>query len=220
VPFYIPALIWSAFIKQDVNSLTQNKSKLSGEINVKTSECLLLASIKRISKVRKTTINDVMMSAVTTALGNLFKKRKENVKEINMVIPVSIRFGFPKSRQAFEHINKITAYPMRLPLTDSMVEAYPKISKVTKLMRSRFAQIYSSYAMSSGLVSVLPRFMMSKAVHDMSEKFTICFSNTPGPIKEFFFKTPEGSIMKNISCSNYSIVAGNNGFILLCISTG
>jgi len=33
----------------------------------------------------------------------------------------------------------------------------------------------------------MPRFIPKNFVEDVSDKFTIAFSNTPGPIKPFFY---------------------------------
>ena len=54
------------------------------------------------------------------------------------MVPVNIRFGFPKSRDSTKVENKITAIPLILPLCDSFEEANKKVAKVTKMLKNNF----------------------------------------------------------------------------------
>lgn len=51
----------------------------------------------------------------------------------------------------------------------------------------------------------------------ISEKFTIAFSNTPGPIKPFIYETPEGT-GRTLKSQTYIMVAGKCGLNVAAIS--
>ena len=103
-----------------------------------------------------------------------------------MVIPANIRFEFYKSRDHMKLENKFSVLPLRIPLIKTMQEAYPKIKEVTKKIKGSTSLIYGMYALAFWQSQLLPRWF-SKYVIEQSQKFTVAFSNTPGPIKPVFW---------------------------------
>lgn len=81
--------------------------------------------MKALTKVKKITINDLVMCAFSTALTNYMKSKGEKVaKEIQVMIPANIRFRFYEKREDIQLENKFSCIPIRMPLTNNMDEAY------------------------------------------------------------------------------------------------
>ena len=135
------------------------------------------------------------------------------------MIPANIRFTFYHKAKDLKLENKFAAIPLTVPLSKSMEQAFGKIIQVTKALRDSFPMIYGVYAVSFWSALLMPRCMVSNTIHTVSNKFTMGFSNTPGPIKPFFYKNPKtGEIVKNIHSQSYLMVAGNLGMVLCSIS--
>lgn len=67
---------------------------------------------------------------------------------------------------------------------------------------------------------VCPKWVPWSAVDIQSEKFTLSFSNTPGPIKPFSWKFKDSNT-ESYSCiasKTYMLVAGKIGFNVACTS--
>ena len=107
-----------------------------------------------------------------------------------MVIPANIRFAFYPTKKAVQLENKFAAMSLKVPLTPSMPEAYVPVKKVTKLLRGAITDIYANYAMSFWSGKLVPRFLTLNGIEAVSDKFTLAFSNTPGPLKPFIYKNP------------------------------
>lgn len=63
-----------------------------------------------------------------------------------------------------------------------------------------------------------PKFLPRIFLHEASMKFTMSFSNTPGPIKPFFFDNPKGERSYGRWCQSYVMVAGRVGLNVSCMS--
>jgi len=83
--------------------------------------------MKALSKKIKVTINDIVMSALTTSLNTLFKKNGDKSKDFQVIIPANIRFKFYPTPEAVRLENKFAAIPLKLPLTESMESAYSQV---------------------------------------------------------------------------------------------
>jgi len=68
-----------------------------------------------------------MICAFTTALGTVFKENGESIDKIKMAIPANIRFAFYPSRFKVKAENKFAAFPLSVPICDSMESSYKKI---------------------------------------------------------------------------------------------
>jgi NRPS condensation-like uncharacterized protein len=120
------------------NIVTNNKKKMTGQINCKSSRELHFTKVKAVSKRLGITINDLVMSALSVAIRKLFKEYKDDNDCIKIVVPINIRFGFPPSREATRVENKITALPLILPLCDTFSKANEKVKHVTKMLKNNF----------------------------------------------------------------------------------
>lgn len=87
--------------------------------------------------------------------------------------------------------NKFAAMTLKVPLTESMPEAYGPVKKVTKALKGALVEIYANYALSFWSAKLFPRAFCRQTIEDVSDKFTLAFSNTPGPLKPFIYKSPK-----------------------------
>lgn len=115
--------------------------------------------------------------------------------------------------------NRFSAIPIKLPLCSKMSESYKTISAVTKKIKSTFAYVYASYALTYWTTMFAPRFIPRVFMHTASMKFSLAFSNTPGPIKAFKISNPRtGGRIDGTWCLPYVMVAGRVGMTVSCIS--
>lgn len=78
-PFYLPVLLWrSITMATDKNFLTAKKNKkLSGVLNCCASDNMVFSDVKMLSKQLGCTINDLMTTVLSTAMGKFFKENGE-----------------------------------------------------------------------------------------------------------------------------------------------
>ena len=76
--------------------------------------------------------------------------------------------------------------------------------------------IYTSYTMSHYSAKFLAGAITKWGMENVSEKFTVAFSNTPGPIKPFIYDCDK-TIMTN-SLVSYVMVPGRLGLNISCMS--
>mmetsp|Transcript_1953 Transcript_1953/g.3388 ORF Transcript_1953/g.3388 Transcript_1953/m.3388 type:complete len:359 (-) Transcript_1953:686-1762(-) len=104
-PFYLPVLLLNtAMTFRDRNVLTKGKKSMSGLLNCASSSRLDFREIKKLSKLKKVTVNDIVMGATSVAFKQYFKLRGDKLGEetakpsvIQCIIPVNIRFSMYKS---------------------------------------------------------------------------------------------------------------------------
>lgn len=132
-------------------------------------------------------------------------------------MPANIRFKFYPSPKQVKLENKFSVLPLEIPLVDSMAESYKVIQSITKKIKGSLSLIYSMYALQFWSNMLLPRWVPKTTVDFVSTKFTMAFSNTPGPIKKFgwFFK---GNQVYCEYSKTYMIVAGKIGLAVACTS--
>jgi hypothetical protein len=189
---------------------------MNGELSIRTSKSFDLRQLKALSKNIEVSINDIVTAAITTAFQQIFKEAGDPAKEINLVLPASVRFKFYPTRESLKLENKFAAMALRLPLTESMEAAYPKIQKVTAAIRGGLPYLYASYSVAHWFNKLMPNCFMTKFVDDLSEKFTVSFSNTPGPIKPFVFDVKPECVSRTLVC--YLMVPGKLGLNISAIS--
>ena len=134
-----------------------------------------------------------------------------------MVIPANIRFKFYPTRESVVLENKFAALPLKLPITEDMPSAYPAIQKGTKCLKNSMSLVYALYSLNFWSNVFLPRSFVKSFVQGASDKFSIGFSNTPGPIKPFFYRH-EGRNIFQMYSATYLIIAGKIGLNLACTS--
>lgn len=215
---HFPRMLFESIIQSaDTNSLMKNKDKMCGLINITSAPVIHLDEIKQLSKKLGVTINDVILSSLTTALHSLFQDRNEDVKEVKLTIPANIRFQFYNNREDVKLENKFAAIPLTVPVTESMSKAYDKVTKISSVLRQNFSLVYSYYALIFWSQFLLPRLAALYGLGQVSKKFTMAFSNTPGPIKPFTYKK-DGSVIRNLHAQSYIMVSGQIGLALNCVS--
>lgn len=109
--------------KEELNCFTgiENRSKNpTGNINVSSMLPIPLDDVKLVSKAMNATINDVVISAMSSAYHQLMKEKGDPATEISVVMPANIRFKFPKTRGDVLLENKFGAMPLTLPLYKDM----------------------------------------------------------------------------------------------------
>ena len=85
---------------------------------------------------------------MTTALNTIFKEQGQKVDSIKVALPANLRFKFYKSRYHVKMENKFAVLPVTVPLSDTTEQAYSKISKATKSLKSSMGILYAMYALS------------------------------------------------------------------------
>jgi len=90
---------------------------------------------------------------------------------------------------------------------------------VTKPLKNSIGLIYGMYALAFWQSQLCPRWL-SKFVVNQSSRFTVAFSNVPGPIKPVFWEAKEPGKPKlkivNKTMKTYVIVAGKLGLNIAC----
>ena len=67
------------FASDEQNTFTKNRSKgMSGLMNVSSCLPIDIKPLKKISQANKCTINDVILSSLTTSLNTLFKEQGDD----------------------------------------------------------------------------------------------------------------------------------------------
>jgi NRPS condensation-like uncharacterized protein len=196
----------------------KNKQNLSGNINITSSLSVSLDSIKKLSKKVNSTINDIVIASVSSSLYEMFKEKNEVVDQVKLLIPANIRFSFYPDKDSVKLENKFAAIPLAIPVVDTMSNAYDKIRVASAPLRNSFSLVYAYYAVCFWTSLFLPRFLISNQIHSVSNKFTMAFTNTPGPLKPFIYKGNNGVEVRNLSSQSYAMVSGYVGMALCVIS--
>ena len=193
VPFYIPLSIWkNVLLRGDKNIITAKKRQFSGQMNAVCSNRFNFPDIKLLSKQLGCTINDVVTTSITTSMNQLFKENEDEAKSFTLVMPANIRFGFYETRESLKLENIFTAIPVKLPMTSSMESGYAPVRKVMNTLKGKLPEIYTAFAMSLFFQTLLPKTIPRRFVDKMTKKFTLAFSNVPGPIKQFYYESKNG----------------------------
>ena len=135
-------------------------------------------------------------------------------------MPANIRFEMYPTRESVEPENKFAALPLKMPLVSTMKEAYKPISKVTSRLKSQVAYIYSSYFITYWTTIFAARFVPRVVLHNTAMKFTMGFSNVPGPVRPWYRKNSKGDKCFGEWCQTYVAIAGRVGMCVSCISYG
>ena len=91
-------------------------------------------------------------------------------------------------------------------------------SKATKKLKGAFSKIYAVYAGTFWQSMLVPRFFTKLCLHDMSTKFTVGFSNGPGPVKSYWYQNEKGQKSYGRWCHSYVVVSGRVGLVVSCVS--
>ena len=80
------------------------------------------------------------------------------------------------------------------------------------------ALVYAMYALTFYANLFCPRILPFMSVENTSKKFTMAFSNTPGPIKPFLYSDSAGNKLRTLQSRTFVNVAGVLGFNLAAFS--
>lgn len=116
--------------------------------------------------------------------------------------------------------NKFSAIPIKMPLVAKIKDAYAKINKITKQVKSSFGYVYCAYSLTFWCNLLAPRFLSRIFCHNASMQFTCSFSNIPGPLKFFEFDDEFGNKGVITHAYPFVVVAGRMGMCISCISYG
>ena len=109
--------------------------------------------------------------------------------------------------------NKFAPVFMTIPLLQDAKEAIAKVSKVTKALKKTFPQIYFLFVVSKYSSYLLPDFLMNRTSENLTKKFTLAFSNTPGMLQPIEVRNS-----KSTSMATAVIPAGKCGICVSIIS--
>ena len=102
------------------------------------------------------------------AMNTIFKQYEDPNKSIRIAIPANIRFKFYPKVEEVKLENIFAAIPLEIPLCDSMETAYPKIQKVTNLIKGNMSLVYGIYAISYLSNMILPRIIPKLTLNSIS----------------------------------------------------
>ena len=122
-PLQFPFIFMTNFLaRKDVNFITKRKmNNFSGLLNIHTPKLIDFRLLKALSKTINVSINDIVMSALSTAMNTFFKDAGETgQKSINISIPANIRFKFYPTPADVKLENKFAAIPLTVPLASNM----------------------------------------------------------------------------------------------------
>lgn len=165
VPFSLLFFLKNALAMVDDNSLTKGKKKMTGVINATTAKSIKMDQIKAVSKHKGVTINDLVVSSLSTSLYNYFEGKEERV---SVCLPANIRFKFYETYDEIKLENKFSCIPINIPLSKTMEDAYLNVKKVTQMIKGSLAYMYCSYAMTFWSSLLFPRFIGNIALDQAS----------------------------------------------------
>ncbi|MDV7084263.1 DUF1298 domain-containing protein [Rhodococcus sp. IEGM 248] len=121
------------------------------------------------------TVNDVLLVAVTGALAELLRERKEFPQELVMSVPVSAR-----SSATSGHLgNQVGVMPVRVPLVGSFQERLTTVSGVTRVQKMRTRG--TSSALIGPLFRILAALRLFRWFVDRQRLVNSFLTNLPGP---------------------------------------
>ena len=121
------------------------------------------------------TVNDVLLVAVTGALAELLRERKEFPQELVVSVPVSAR-----SSATSGHLgNQVGVMPVRVPLVGSFRERLTTVSGVTRVQKMRTRG--TSSALIGPLFRILAALRLFRWFVDRQRLVNSFLTNLPGP---------------------------------------
>ena len=121
------------------------------------------------------TVNDVLLVAVTGALAELLRERKEFPQELVVSVPVSAR-----SATTSGHLgNQVGVMPVRVPLVGSFEERLAAVSRVTRARKMRTRG--TSSTLIGPLFRILAAVRLFRWFVDRQRLVNSFLTNLPGP---------------------------------------
>ncbi|KAI0235870.1 hypothetical protein LSAT2_013586 [Lamellibrachia satsuma] len=159
---------------------TLHGQQLSGTKLLAWSEPIDLGLIKKIKNVTGATVNDVLISCLSSAFGDYFRQLKVDVSttNLNAYIPVDIR---PASHSGSRMTNQFALVFLQMPInSDNVLDTLHMTKARMDTIKSSPEPLVSGFAITYGM-NHLPNWT-TKCVFDwLSSKCTMVLSNVPGP---------------------------------------
>ncbi|AHK31252.1 hypothetical protein OPAG_07267 [Rhodococcus opacus PD630] len=153
------------------------------------------------------TVNDVLLVAVTGALAELLRERKEFPQELVVSVPVSAR-----SSATSGHLgNQVGVMPVRVPLVGSFQERLTTVSGVTRVQKMRTRG--TSSALIGPLFRILAALRLFRWFVDRQRLVNSFLTNLPGPPGQFVIA---GAPITGIT--PITVTAGNVGVAFAALS--
>lgn len=143
-----------------------------------------LDQVKAIGHASGTTVNDVVVTAMTGALHSYLEYRGSHVKEIRATIPFNLRpLDKPLDRDLGNRFGLI-----ELPLPIAIADPGERLAEVHRRMQAikHSPEAPLSYRVL-GLVGLTPPQVESRVLDIMSEAESVVITNVPGPIRTVYF---------------------------------
>ena len=190
VPIMIPILMFKESTRTiDKNPLHDGKRRLTGKKKIAMSPRHNFAEIKATSKALKVTINELMTSALSVAIKQLFEDRGDTKTDrMQIAVPVNIRWAPYKTYDEVQLENKFAPMPVKIPLDTDLEQALKKMKPVAGKMRRDFKVTYAAYILASLMGVLIPAWLCKIAGDNLSKPLTLSFSNIPGILRPIRYK--------------------------------
>lgn len=194
------------------DSPTSLKGKPGDYKRVAWNDPLPIEEVKLVGKVLGCSINDVLLSCVSGAIGQYLRGRGERVRdvEIRAMVPVNLR----PVDEALRLGNKFGLVPLVLPV--GIANPLERLLEVRRRMDALKVgyQALMAYAIL-GIVGVAPKLIQDKVLRLFADKSTAVMTNVPGPaqplhmagekVERIMFWVPQsGDIGMGVSILSYA----------------
>ena len=190
VPLMIPILIFKESTRKiDKNPLHDGKRNLTGKKKVAFSPYHNFKEIKATSRALKVTINELLTSALSVAIKQLFEDRGDMKTDMMQIaVPVNIRWAPYMTYDDVRLENKFAPMPVKIPLELDLEEALKKMKPVSGKMRKDFKVTYATYVLAMLMGYLTPAWLAKIGGDSLSKPLTLSFSNIPGVLRPLHFK--------------------------------
>ena len=168
---------------------------LSGTKLLAWSEPIDLALIKKIKNVTGATVNDVLISCLSSAFGDYFRTLSSDlsVAHLNAYIPVDIR---PASQSGSRMTNNFALVFLTLPIaSDNVLDTLHMTKARMDLIKSSPEPLVSGFAITYGM-NHLPNWSTKYVFDWLSSKCSMVLSNVPGPTQSISI---DGHVLEGIT---------------------
>jgi WS/DGAT/MGAT family acyltransferase len=161
-----------------------------------------LDRVRDVARAHRATVNDVVLTAITGALGALLARRGESVESLVVSVPVSAR----TSAGVAELGNRVGAMAVNLPLRRDPIERLERIAAITRA--HKMAARGASAALLAPLFRVLAAVRLMRWFTNRQQMVNVFETNLHGPDRPLAFAgiriadvLPVTSIIGNVAIS-------------------
>jgi hypothetical protein len=121
-----------------------------------------------------------------------FTENNDPQTSIQIALPTNIRFKFYETRSELKMENQFTFIQADMPLCEDMKQGLTDVVKLTKELKSKFIITYAQFLTTYLSQFLVPRCISAFVVDQVTRRYTLAFSNTPGAIKPLYFINKKG----------------------------